>query len=522
MTMESGVSAEQAVKDIPFAGTGAETSSAGEVVASIDIGTTAIKGVLVGRDGVLRHERTIPLTTMHQGGYMEQDPESWWTAFVQMCRDWDALGVGGKQIRCVAFSGQMQDLIAVDSDGAPLRPAILYSDSRAGVQAESLLAQITEREMKRRTGNHFDGTFPLAKMAWMREHEPDKYDQSRYFLFGSKDYVILKLTGKAVTDPTTASTVGLMDAASRQWVTEWTEALQMDAGKLPAIIPSVGLVGTVTPEASRLTGLSTDTRVLAGAGDAGSSTLGAGVMAEGDMYVYLGTTGWVAAAVEQPIESAGGIFHLAHPAGSHLIAIAPLLNAGSVHQWAVGNFAEGPEDYRGFEQLVASSRRERNRVLFLPYLAGERCPVQDPDATGCYVGLTGETTRADLGAAALEGVSFAIRQVRDLLLSGQKPDAMNVIGGGGKSEAWMQILADICSSQVLVPADAQFLPALGVASLGFVHLGWSANFAEFKAAYLQKGEYAGYAANRELDDHYEAKFSKYKQLYAALQPVMAP
>jgi len=491
-----------------------------DCVASIDIGTTAVKGVLIDRLGNAHGEVSVPLeTSRNERGWVEQEADAWWSAVVRIGQTWRSEGYA-EGIRCLVFSGQMQDLIVTDERGHALRPAILYSDGRAEEEAGRIKSRIGEREIRAVTGNHFDGTFPLAKLLWLREHEPDIFRDCRRVLFGSKDPVILRLTGRAACDPTTGATTGLMNIRARRWADGWCGPLGLSADLFPELIPSREAAGVVQPQAAEETGFPSGIPVLAGVGDAGASTLGAGVLANGELYTYLGTTGWVAAYVPEPVESVSGLFHLAHPADSGFIATAPIFSAGGVHQWAVRTFAKSPDDYADFERLAAESRRDRNPVLFLPYLGGERCPVQDPNATGVFLGLTMNTSKADMAAAALEGISMAIREVRDVLLSNQPTGQMTVIGGGGKSAMWMQILADVGGMEIFVPDNAEYLPALGAASLGFVHLGWSAGFAEFRSDFLGSAAGRRSLPDPALSGHYEAKYAKYRRMYGTVKPLM--
>ncbi|MFH5185844.1 FGGY family carbohydrate kinase [Paenibacillus sp. TAB 01] len=340
-----------------------------DYVASIDIGTTAAKGVLVDREAQMHHEASFPLTTRQEGGRVEQHPSEWWEAVLHIASQWTRAGIRPEQIVCISMSGQMQDLLAIDAAGEPLRPAILYSDARAQQEAERIAAVIGVDTMREVTGNHFDGTFPFAKLLWLKEREPDTYAGTAGVLFGSKDYIVRKLTGQSVTDPTTASTSGLFHVSRREWAGEWLSAVGLEAGLLPRITASHALAGTVTREAAQQTGWLEGTPVVAGVGDAGATTLGAGVTKEADVYSYLGTTGWLAVSTPRHAYREGGVFHLAHPADGLFIAIAPLLNAGNVHQWAVQTLAPQAgaepeaesERYAAFERLAAGAERGEAR-----------------------------------------------------------------------------------------------------------------------------------------------------------------
>jgi xylulokinase len=498
-----------------------------EYIASFDIGTTGCKGTLVGRDGRLDYEAEVPVETLFGKGdpaardqrTVEQHPEQWLEAVASIARSWWAAGVRPEQVKIIAMSGQMQDVIPVGADGLPVRPAILYSDARAAEQAERIACELGEATIREVTGNHMDGSIPLAKLLWMKEREPELMAASDRILFSSKDYVIRRLTGRNVTDPTSAATAGLMELSGWTWRSDWLERLGLDPAKLPDLLATDDIAGEVHAEAAALTGFAAGTPVLCGIGDAGASTLGAGVAERGDMYVYLGTTGWVAASVERPGHHADGLFHLAHAERGLLIAIAPLMNAGNAHKWAVSVFgggAEGQDAYAAFEREAASFDRAAGEVLFLPYLNGERCPVQDASASGSFVGLRTTTTRAEMGCAVLEGVALAMRQVMEILSGGRLPERLTLIGGGSRSDTWCRIFADVCGAEVSVPGDAQYLPALGCASAGFVRLGWADSYADFTRRVLHTRPSVTYVPDEANAAAYERKYAKYVKLYPAL------
>lgn len=498
-----------------------------EYIASFDIGTTGCKGMLVGRDGRLDYEAEIPVETLFGKGEpvsgdrrtVEQHPEQWVKAVASIARSWWAAGVHPEQVKIVAMSGQMQDVIPVGADGFPVRSAILYSDTRAADQAARIVSKFGEVTIREVTGNHMDGSIPLAKLLWMKEMEPELMAAADRILFSSKDYVIRRLTGRSVTDPTSAATAGLMELAGRTWRSDWLELLGLDPGKLPDLLATDDIAGAVHAEAAASTGFAAGTPVLCGIGDAGASTLGAGVAERGDMYVYLGTTGWVAASVERPGHHADGLFHLAHAERGLLIAIAPLMNAGNAHKWAVSVFgggADGQDAYAAFEREAAVFDRAAGEVLFLPYLNGERCPVQDANASGSFVGLRTTTTRAEMGCAVLEGVAMAMRQVMDILSGGRRPERLTLIGGGSRSATWCRIFADVCNAEVVVPGDAQYLPALGCASAGFVRLGWADSYADFTKRVLQVWPSETYMPDESNAAAYERKYVRYVKLYPAL------
>lgn len=477
-------------------------------IASFDIGTTEAKGILVSKEAKPFLEKNIPIQTDHQNGRMEQDADQWYQAVLSILTYWFDRGVNAKDIDLITFSGQMQDCIPVDSQGKALRPAILYGDNRAVKQAVLLEEQLAIQEI---TGNHMDGTIVFPKILWIKEKESEVYQSAACFLMGSKDYVIYHLTGEYVTDPTTAATTGMMNIRTQNWQNDWLATFGMDANKLPAIQPSEQIVGRVTEQASMLTGLLAGTPVLCGIGDGGSASLGAGVFQAGEVYGYIGTTGWMAVPVKQISQGAKGLFHLPYIGENPYLAIAPLMNAGNVHRWAVNTFSHA--DYDGFEKLIAADRSS-NKLLFLPYLNGERFPIQDAAASGSMIGIRPDTTPADMGCAVLEGAAMAMRQGMEVITD-EDDGVITLIGGGTKSKVWNQIMADVLNREVRVPADSQFFPAMGAVVLGAKALGWANHDTQF----VNHTVTDTYLPNCSLGDHYDAKYKKYKKLYGQLQDI---
>lgn len=492
-------------------------------IAAFDLGTTNTKGVLVDEQASIAYENNIPMDVSQAQGGVEQHPEDWYRAIADIAQQWFRAGIDPSSIKLISFSGQMQDCIPVGADLLPVRPAILYSDGRAGEQAARLLAELGEDEVTRETANHMDGTLTLPKILWLKEQEPDSYAQAASFLISSKDYIIARLTGQRVTDPTSAATTGMMQLHSRSWLTSWLERLGLDATKLPHIVDADQIAGTVHAQGAQYTGFAEGTPVLCGIGDAGAATLGAGVYEEGQVYGYLGTTGWVAAASAGRMDVSSGAFNLAYVEPGRQIAIAPMMNAGNAHRWAVDTFgppASGGADgaFEAFERAVAEAERQSG-VLFLPYLHGERCPVQDSQASGCFIGLRATTTKAQMGAAVLEGVAYAIRQVMELVVSPDAKLRVTLIGGGAKSAAWCQTIADVLQCELVVPDDSQYLPSIGAALLGFPQLGWGDELGELCGRVKSAQAVQTFTPNAALAAYYSKQFERYKMMYAQLQPL---
>jgi len=492
-----------------------------QYIAAFDIGTTNAKGILVSRDGGIHGATTRPIHTFYEENNVEQDPEVWWQVVREIAQDWWKQGFLPEEVQVITFSGQMENCIPIDGEGQPTRRAILYSDSRADSEAKLILERFGEEEIRQKTGNHLDGQMTFPKIIWLRENEPDCFSKTKCFLISAKDYVIRQLTGRNVTDPTSAATAGIMNLQNREWFDPWLNSFELTVSCLPNLSAPEEIAGYVLEAAALFTGFKRGTPVLCGIGDAGATTLGAGVTRIGEMYAYLGTTGWVALPTSEVSPLGNGVFHLAHAPKDVLIAIAPLLNCGNVHHWALSVFGdpnlEVKEGFKYLEEIMINNDPTLGSVVFLPYLNGERCPIQDSKARGSFIGLKATTTRGELCAAVLEGVAMAIRQVLELLLDKKEIQRITLIGGGSRSRVWNQIISDVCHCDVIVPMDSEFLPALGAAAAGYICLGWANSYADFSEEVLSLKEGEKYSPNPKNIRAYDQRYQHYLQLYLAVK-----
>ncbi|NEU30959.1 hypothetical protein GN156_09235 [bacterium LRH843] len=484
-------------------------------VASFDIGTTSIKAIVINIHGVLSEKASYELQTIHgPNGEMEQNPNDWWNGIITISNYWwDECGVDPQKVKAITFCGQMQDVIPIPKDETDIPNAILYSDSRAGEEAELLNKMLPN--IKEVTGNHIDAASPFAKLLLLKNKCQSLYTNSSSFLFSAKDFIIYQLANVFATDPVTGATTGLMNGRERDWELEWLELTGISQDKLPEINAPEDIVGTVHSEAAKITGFTCGTPVLCGSGDAGATTLGAGSVNCGDDYIYMGTTGWVAVLSDKIEKLQFGIFNLAHLPKERYISIAPLLNVGNVHAWVTQTLTE-TNDYRDFERLVEEAAAGSNGLLFLPYIHGERFPVNDPEATGVYVGMTPSTTRADMARAVLEGLCFSYRQTYEMLVTDSK-DTITLIGGGTKSEAWCQILATVLGKQVRIPGNSEYLAALGAASSAFIALDWAQDYETFVETYLHSNTECLYDPDPVEKESYDNLYERFVKLYPAVR-----
>ena len=309
--------------------------------AAFDMGTTQVKAVLVDDQGSARGCASSGLLPIDTGdGRIEQNPEDWLQAFIEVSRD--LLARAGRniehfksdQVTGIIMSGQMQDLIALDAQGQPVGPAILYADGRAEEESAELVEAYGAESFRARVGNPCDGSLPVAKLMWMSRHQPDRYAQVRHVLIDAKDYLIWWLTGVYCGDVTACSTAGAMDLCSREWRRDILEAAGVDTATFPELYWPWESVGASTPGASAATGFAPGTTVYAGMGDAGASTLAGGVFHPGQFNINLGTSGWIATVTDRAVTDRPGMVNLAYLGTDSIINTVPFLNAGNVHAWA--------------------------------------------------------------------------------------------------------------------------------------------------------------------------------------------
>lgn len=478
-----------------------------------DAGTTAVKGALVRSDGMVVASASEQLDLIIDGDRKEQDSNQWWQAFCTVAQrmlaeakqtqnDFTPTAIDG-----IIFSGQMQDLIMLDADLNPVRNAILYSDGRALKEAEALAAELGNTDFKSidnsqrpnnktdscaedssRTGaqrfldivgNRLEGSLPLLKLMWMRTHEPEAFSRTHHVLISSKDYLVARLTGTCIGDVAACSTAGAMSIRSHQWSKTLLNASGIDIRLLPALHAPQERIGTVHAAAAAITGLAEGTPVFAGFGDAGATTFAAGVSGAGQYNINLGTSGWIATVSPEPFVNKLGAANLAFGLNDGFVNAVPFLNAGDVHKWATGVFAgmvasggvdagtaaKTTLDYDSMHELIVASAPGANGVMCLPYLVGERFPVMNSEVRGAYVGLSPDTTRADMARAALEGVAFSIRQGMESF--DESLVEITLIGGGAGESAWCQIMADVLNHPVEAFLNADIMPAVALASLVF-------------------------------------------------------
>lgn len=480
---------------------------------AFDIGTTGTKAALLTPEGELVRASYQGYETIRSlGGLAEQKAQDWWRAVVESSHELGELG----SVEAVVLTGQMQNLTLADAQNIPLRPTLLYSDTRATREVDELNDGVGRLQLHQLTGNEQDASSLLCKLLWLKRYEPETLSRARTLFLGAADYVAAELTRGRVTDTTTASTTGLMDLATRQPLSEEVFS-QIGLGRvielLPDFMPGGTRAGTLTRAAADILGLKGDLPVYLGPGDAGAATVGAGSGEPGKAYGYIGTSGWVGFSAHERADLARGAFTLAHPRRDMFFQVAPLLTAGGNLQWIRELFAQDPYGEfanDSFDEIVDQALlREPSPLLYLPYLNGERSPIRDSAARGAFVGLTSRTVRADLYRAVLEGVVYSFRHALEALLPANS-DALTLTGGGTRSAAWNELFATVTGLPVKIIEEPESVGVKGAYHCQRVAEG-------DVDSYNLDVHFQTFTADTSLRSHYDQMFALYKGLYPKLR-----
>jgi xylulokinase len=428
----------------------------------LDLGTSGLRAILTDdADSVLAEaEASYPVAHPHPG-WSEQDPAHWTDALARALADIgraapDLLG----QVRGLAVSGHMHGATLIDAQGAVLRPAILWNDTRSAVQAAALDAQPAFRAI---TGNIVFPGFTAPKLQWCAEHEPALFARVDKVLL-PKDYIVWYLTGIAASEMSDAAGTSWLDVGARDWSDALLSASDMDRAQMPALFEGSDPVGEVLPGRARALGLPAGVMVAAGAGDNAAAACGIGALAEGEGFVSLGTSGVLLAARDGFYPQADTAVHsFCHAVPATWYQMGVMLAATDSLNWLARMTGARASDLTG---ALGDTLRAPASVRFLPYLSGERTPHNDSAVRAGFCGLDIAGSREDLTQAVLEGVSFGLRDSLEALRNaGAAPHRLLAIGGGTGSRYWVTLLATCLGLPLALPAKGEFGAALGAARL---------------------------------------------------------
>lgn len=453
-------------------------------VLGVDIGTSGCKVVAVGHDGriLASHTSGYPLF-VERPGWSEQEPEDWWQSTVDGIRTVVA-ALPDMEIHGIGLSGQMHGLVALDSEGAVLRRAILWNDQRCATECDDITAELGGLErLIELTDNRMLPGFTGGKVRWLRDHEPETFARMAHLCL-PKDYLRYRLSGILVTDESDASGTGFFDPRVRQWAPEVARACGADPAMLPDIVGSTEQTGVVDEAVAEVLGIPAGVPVFGGGGDAVIQTTAMGIVAPGDIGVTLGTAGIVAASTDFCPEndrarvqvSAGNAAGAWHVMGVSLAAAGAFQWFGEVVTQFCGT--ERP-DFAALAALADTAPVGSHGLLFLPYLSGERSPHVAPDASAAFLGLTRRHDAADLTRAVIEGAVLNLRRILEEFTDlGIPCDRIVASGGASQSPVWLGILADVCDREVVTLAGSTEGGAFGAALAAGVGAGLWRDYAQ--------------------------------------------
>lgn len=443
------------------------------MIVAHDLGTTGDKASLHDDTGRTLATYTAEYPT-HFGadGVVEQDPEQWWSAVGVATRGLlERAGARREEVSVVGLSGQMMGAVFLDEHHRPTRPALIWADHRSQDQATRLVQAVGPESAYRELGHRIHPTYTLAKIMWVREHEPEVWAATRHVCV-AKDFVVQRMTGTLVTDPSDASGTDAYDQGAARWSERLLAAAEISQDLLPPIVPSTTVVGGLTPEAAAATGLRADTPVVLGGGDGPMAAVGAGVLTPDDAaYACLGSSSWISCSSAVPLhdpQMRSMTFN--HVVPDHFVPTATMQAGGASLSWVMELFGGGADAYEHLLGEAATVGAADEGLHFLPYLLGERSPHWNAKAAGTFAGLQRHHGPAHLVRAVLEGVAFNLRTCMGAFTdSGISLDRIDVIGGGAQSAVWMQVLADtwqVPVRQRTIVADANSLGAAVTAAVG--------------------------------------------------------
>ena len=494
----------------------------------LDIGTSGTKCILADDEGTVIASSTqeYPLYTP-KPGWAEQDPQDWWDAVVRGLKV--ILGkadVNPADIAGLSYSGQMHGLVALDERLEVIRPSILWCDQRTQAQCD----WITERAgglegLLTYTNNQMLTGYTGGKILWLRDEEPDNFARMKVFVC-PKDYIRFRMTGSVGIDVSDASGTGFYDVKNRRWSDGLIELAGLDKSIFPEAHESTELAGTVTKEVAALTGLPEGLPCYYGGGDAVIQTTGAGLVKPGTLGVVIGTSGNVSMALDKYEDNPHGDLQLfcGNEPGLWL-AFGCTLTAGGAYRWYRDELckaediqakAEGRNVYDVMGELAEESVPGAHGVVFTPYLTGERCPYPDPNARGSFYGLTLGTKKGDITRSVMEGVTYSLRQLVDIMGSFAKNEKVYASGGGSVSPLWRQMQADIFNLPVYTMSAASEGGAYGAILVAGVGAGIWKNLGEAVKVIRSETETL---PNPENQAAYNDTYEIYGKLYHALKPV---
>ena len=481
-------------------------------VIGVDLGTSAVKILLVNQNGDVVQEVSKAYPLIHEkAGYSEQDPQLWVDQTVaglsDLLKDFNG---DINDIEGISFSGQMHGLVLLDEENNVLRNAILWNDTRTTAECQQIYDVVGEERLLDITKNPALEGFTLPKILWVKKHEPDLYAKVHKFVL-PKDYLRYKLTGQLHMEYSDAAGTLLLDISKKAWSKEICDLLNIDVKICPPLLASYEEVGEITSEIVEATGLSPTTRVFAGGADNACGAIGSGILADGKTLCSIGTSGVVLSYESSDDKDfQGKVHYFNHGAPNAYYTMGVTLSAGHSLSWFKDVFAKD-ESFETLLSEVSTVPVGANGLLFTPYLAGERTPHADATIRASFVGMDSSHQRKDFVRAVLEGITFSLNESIDIFReNGKNIDTIVSTGGGTKNEDWLQMQADIFDAKIIKLSSEQG-PGIGAAMLAAYGCGWFESLQKCADQFLTIDK--EYSPIDENVKKYKELFNIYKTVY---------
>ena len=477
----------------------------------VDLGTSAVKLLLMNEKGGIENivSKEYPLEFPHPG-WSQQKPEDWWEQTIAGLKELTA-NADKSKIAGISFGGQMHGLVVLDKDDNVIRPAILWNDGRTGKETDYLNNVIGKDKLSEYTANIAFAGFTAPKILWMKENEPDNFNKIAKIML-PKDYIAYKLSGVHCTDVSDASGMLLFDVKNKCWSKEMMEICSVREDQLAKIYESYEVVGNIKGDVAKELGFPESVKIIAGAGDNAAAAIGTGTVGDGRCNISLGTSGTIFISSKDFCVDENNALHAFAHSDGHYHLMGCMLSAASCNKWWMEDII-GTDDFAGEQKDI--TKLGENNVFFLPYLMGERSPHNNPDARAMFIGMSMDTTRADMTQAVLEGVAFGIRDSFEVARSlGIKITKTKICGGGAKSPLWKKIMANVLGITVEV-IESEEGPGYGGAILAAVGCGEYASVEE--AADKLVKVVATVEPDADLTAKYEEKYQQFKKIYPTVK-----
>ena len=480
----------------------------------IDLGTSAVKLLLMDETGKVLNivSKEYPLSFPNPG-WSEQNPSDWWAQSKAGLKELTA-NVDKNSIAGISFGGQMHGLVVLDENDEVIRPAMLWNDGRTQEETDYLNNEIGKEKLSKLTGNIAFAGFTAPKILWLKANEPQNFAKIKKIML-PKDYIAYRLTGEFSTDYSDASGMLLLDVKNKCWSKEMLEICGVKEEWMPKLYESYEKTGTLKPDVAEELGFPAECIVAAGAGDNAAAAIGTGTVGAGKCNLSLGTSGTLFITSDKfGVDPHNALHSFDHADGAyHLMGC--MLSAASCNNWWMKDILHTDDFVNEQKPLDEEGRLGENHVYFLPYLMGERSPHNDPSARASFIGMSMDTSRADMLQAVFEGVAYGLRDSLEVARSlGVAPERTTICGGGAKSPLWRKIVANIMNMKVDT-VEVEEGPAYGGAILAAVADGCFNNVEEATSKIVKNKDTT--EPDLVLVEKYEQGYQKFKKFYPALK-----